>query len=333
MSKQNDHKNEKSNIGIMNAVRYLSPVEALPERSDYPLGLLTPILARHLSSADKDYIENIPHKHAEFELIYVTRGDVTIQFTKTMIHVKEGDGVCIKRGIIHSIESDDDSAIDLEIIHFHHAILFGSAINMLGGRNLAGILNNDEFVYIKFDHNTKEGNTVIELMHSIYEQMHSSKVGSELIAIGALYEIWGLGVMNMTQISEVPLTKQQTLDNWRIEQATEYIAEHYTDDILLSDIAKVCEVSESECCRTFKRCLKSSPIDYINRYRVYAAAEILTNDLHNTPMSEIAMMVGFNYASYFNKTFKRYIGMTPMQYRKKFNKSASLRKDQQEFRI
>ena len=332
MDKILNYDNDTRKAGLIRSVHYLSPVEPLPERSDYPLSLLTPILARHISSDDADFIENIPHKHMEFELIYVMEGSVTIQFDKSMIHVVAGDGVCIKRGIVHSIESDEGK-FKLEVVHFHHAILFGPTINILGGRNLIGLIKNEDFVYVKFDHDTEDGNKVIDRIHNIYEQMHSSKAGSELLAIGSLYEIWGLGLMNMTQVNEVPLTKQQSLDNWRIEQATEYIAAHYTDDILLSDIAKVCEVSESECCRTFKRCLKSSPIDYINRYRVYAAAEILTNDLHNTPMSDIAMMVGFNYASYFNKTFKRYIGMTPMQYRKKFNKSASIRKDQQEFRI
>jgi len=331
MSKKTEQSTAGDLLGRLNAIEYLSPVQPIPEYADYPLSLLTPIFTRHMSSADKDYIENLPHKHMEFELIYVLTGSLTVQFENMSLHVRKGDGIMIKRGVTHSLECEPDT--EFEIIHFHHSLLFGSVISMLGNRNLKKILDNDNYTYSTFDHTTEDGAIIVGHIHDIHRFMHAGTAGGELRAIGALYDIWGLGIDEHSQISDIPLTKQQALDKWRISRATEYIAAHYSEDILLLDIASCCDVSESECCRTFKRSLHTTPIDYINRYRVYAAAEILTNDVHGTPMSEIATQVGFNYASYFNKTFKRYIGMTPMQYRKKFNKSDVYRKNQQEFRI
>lgn len=331
MSKKQEQINKVGEDDMLHSVEYLSPIQPLPEYSDYPLSLLTPILARQISLSDADYMENTPHKHSEFELIYVRRGMINIQFDNMSVNVCPGDAVCIIRGVTHSIEGDKDT--ELEMVHFHHSVLFGSVISTLTSRNLMSLLDNDRHTHFSFDHNSEDDEALIKRIHDIYEYMCSEVAGSELRAIGALFDIWGLGISHRTQVNDVPLTKQQALDKWRIERATEYIAAHYSEDILLSDIAYCCEVSESECCRTFKRALHSSPIDYINRYRVYAAAEMLTNDVHQTPMSDIASSVGFNYASYFNKTFKRYVGMTPMQYRKKFNKSDSIRKNQQEFRI
>ncbi len=331
MSKKKEQSTAGDLLGRLNAIEYLSPVQPIPEYADYPLSLLTPIFTRHMSSADKDYIENLPHKHMEFELIYLLTGSLTVQFENMSLHVRKGDGIVIKRGVTHSLECEPDT--EFEIIHFHHSLLFGSVISMLGNRNLKKILDNDNYTYSTFDHTTEDGAIIVGHIHDIHRFMHAGTAGGELRAIGALYDIWGLGIDEHSQISDIPLTKQQALDKWRISRATEYIAAHYSEDILLLDIASCCDVSESECCRTFKRSLHTTPIDFINRYRVYAAAEILTNDVHGTPMSEIATQVGFNYASYFNKTFKRYIGMTPMQYRKKFNKSDVYRKNQQEFRI
>jgi AraC-like DNA-binding protein len=318
---------------LLGEIRYLDPADELPKYSDYPLSLLTPILARHMNPSDPVFIGGKPHKHCEFEFTTVLKGSVTVHLGNFSLHIKAGDGICIKRGVPHMFEPDSEKKMELEVIHFHHALLFGTTLTMLTNRNLAGILSNKDFDYTIFDHTLAEHKAILNRAHDVYKYMHSEEHGGEMRAISAIFDIWGMYVAMQTEIVDIPLTKQQALDNMRIEKAMEYISEHYAEDILLSDISEVCDVSDSECCRTFQRALHSSPIDYINRYRVYAAAEFLTNDVRNTPMSDIALMVGFNYASYFNKTFKRYIGITPMQYRKKYNKGELYRKSQQEFRI
>ena len=320
-------------VQLLNKVRYYKPDEELPLYADYPMSLLTPILARRINLADPSFRGNDLHKHCEFEFVTVLSGSVSLNFGDMSIHVGAGGGICIKRGIVHAIEADSDKNTELELIHFHHSLLFGTTLNMLGCKNLANLLNNDAYRYSLYDPKEPNDAAIIKRAHDVYMYMNSELRAGELRAISALYDIWGMDMENRVDITVMPLTKQQALDNQRIAKATEYISEHYAEDILLSDISGVCDVSDSECCRTFQRALHSSPIDYINRYRVFTAAEILTNDVNNTPMSDIALMVGFNYASYFNKTFKRYIGMTPMQYRKKNNKGELYRKSQQEFRI
>ena len=55
-------------------------------------------------------------------------------------------------------------------------------------------------------------------------------------------------------------------------------------------------------------------VDYINEYRL----KIATNLLETTDMSimEIAVKVGVNNISYFNKIFKKKFNLTPKEYRK-----------------
>ncbi len=318
---------------LLDEVRYYEPNEELPLFADHPISLITPILARRIDPAAPDFKGNTLHKHCEFEFITVLSGSISLNFGDMSIHVGAGGGICIKRGVPHMIEADSGQPTELELVHFHHSVLFGTTISMLGSKNLFGILHNSAYRYSLYDPKDPDDAAILKRAHDVYAYMNSDLRAGELRAISALYDIWGMDMENRIDITVMPLTKQQALDNQRIAKATEYISEHYAEDILLSDISKVCDVSDSECCRTFQRALHSSPIDYINRYRVFTAAEILTNDVNNTPMSDIALMVGFNYASYFNKTFKRYIGITPMQYRKKNNKGEIFRKGQQEFRI
>jgi len=54
-------------------------------------------------------------------------------------------------------------------------------------------------------------------------------------------------------------------------------------------------------------------IDYTNAKRVRLASKLLLNDT-NISISEIAMRVGFNNMSNFNRAFRKYIGCTPSEY-------------------
>ncbi len=312
---------------------YLGPDDTLPEYADYPSNTVMPVFATRVDSIKKDYREAKPHKHDEFELVYVVDGSATICTDMSTLHIEAGKGAFIKRGFVHSIEPDPDSSVSLEIIHFHHSLLFGPVAGILAGKYLVGILNSKEHDIFLIDSSNKNSEYVIGKMHEIYNLMQSGEFGSDLHVIADLYDIWATGISGYKIPPAAVLTRQQLQDQKRIARATAYIAEHYMEDILLSDIAEVCKVCNSECCRTFRRALHMSPMDYINRYRVYTAAEMLTQDESNTAMSEIAMNVGFNYASYFNKTFKRYLGMTPLQYRSIHNKKSKSKNTKDSFRI
>ncbi|WP_257006129.1 helix-turn-helix domain-containing protein [Shouchella clausii] len=54
---------------------------------------------------------------------------------------------------------------------------------------------------------------------------------------------------------------------------------------------------------------------YINLKRVEEAKLYLQGD---TPITEIAFLVGFNDANYFSRVFKQIVSVTPLQYRKEY---------------
>ena len=109
---------------------------------------------------------------------------------------------------------------------------------------------------------------------------------------------------------------QVVLDESRTKAAITYIMEHYEEPITLQDIADSIHISKSECCRCFKRCLQLTPFDYLLKYRIYSAVDLLAQDSSTLSISDIALKVGFNSSSYFNKLFKKYIGYTPSAYKK-----------------
>ncbi len=59
--------------------------------------------------------------------------------------------------------------------------------------------------------------------------------------------------------------------------------------------------------------MKITPLQYINRKKIEKAQLILLTD--DMPIKNIAYLLGYEDQSYFNRFFKKIIGMTPQKYR------------------
>ena len=94
-----------------------------------------------------------------------------------------------------------------------------------------------------------------------------------------------------------------------------YIKEHYKEKIILEDIAQEFNYSVGHLCRKFKSEIGDSIVNYIIKYRISMAMKLLF-ERSDLSIEEIALDVGFNDVQFFDKTFKKLVGMTPGQYRK-----------------
>lgn len=119
------------------------------------------------------------------------------------------------------------------------------------------------------------------------------------------YEILGL----LLQGSEYSTNKI----NQGIQNSVEYIIRNHTQAISISDLAKIANMSESNFYAAFKKCIGSSPIAYLNHYRLTLAAELLKET--TATISEIAYKSGINDPLYFSKLFKKTYGISPKEYR------------------
>jgi len=96
-------------------------------------------------------------------------------------------------------------------------------------------------------------------------------------------------------------------------QAVRYIENHFKDDISLKDISDITSVSESHISRIFKRDTGINLIPWINRFRVNYSKDLLeTTDLK---LYDIADLSGFSNYKYYFLQFKKFVGITPGEYR------------------
>jgi AraC-like DNA-binding protein len=80
-------------------------------------------------------------------------------------------------------------------------------------------------------------------------------------------------------------------------------------------LATTIGLSRSAFALRFKQLVGEGPMEYITRWRMYKASDLLRESEKN--QMSIANMVGYDSDSAFNKAFKRIIGITPGEYRRK----------------
>lgn len=92
-----------------------------------------------------------------------------------------------------------------------------------------------------------------------------------------------------------------------------YIAAHYTEDIKVSDIARMYHLDRSYLERSFKKETGTSVRETITNFRIKKAQTLLRETSFS--ISEIAKASGFRDRLYFSKFFHNKFGMTPSEYR------------------
>lgn len=96
--------------------------------------------------------------------------------------------------------------------------------------------------------------------------------------------------------------------------ARQYISEHFTERISISDICAAVGYSKSSVLSAFKKEFSVTVNTYLNELRLERARKLLENG--NFTVNEIALSCGFSDQSYFSKVFSAKYGKSPTSYRK-----------------
>jgi AraC-like DNA-binding protein len=91
-----------------------------------------------------------------------------------------------------------------------------------------------------------------------------------------------------------------------------YIQQHFNERMAAEDVAQMCGMNRFRFSRRFHRALGMTFQEYLLRYRVRQACQLLLRP--RVSVTEVGYSVGFNDASYFTRIFKRYMKMLPSQF-------------------
>ncbi|MDO5336494.1 MAG: AraC family transcriptional regulator [Eubacteriales bacterium] len=99
------------------------------------------------------------------------------------------------------------------------------------------------------------------------------------------------------------------------ERATRYFNENYNKPISIEEYALSRHVSACWFIRKFKYYTGISPMQYVLSIRIANAQNLLETTSYT--VAEIADIIGYDNPLYFSRLFKKQLGMSPTEYRKK----------------
>jgi two-component system, response regulator YesN len=117
----------------------------------------------------------------------------------------------------------------------------------------------------------------------------------------------------LNEFIELVYSSQDARKITQIRPAIGYIDANYDKPITLAEIARASHLSVSRLSHLFKEQMGVTPIDYVTAARIERAKELLLGTDQNC--TEICFQAGYNNQSYFTRTFKSLVGMTPRQFR------------------
>lgn len=111
---------------------------------------------------------------------------------------------------------------------------------------------------------------------------------------------------------------QKDHEDEAIKNAQEFIEKNYQEKISVDQLADHCLVGRRSFERRFKKATNNTVAEYIQRVKVEAAKRSFENSRKN--INEVMYDVGYTDTKAFRTIFKRITGLTPVEYRNKYNK-------------
>lgn len=105
-----------------------------------------------------------------------------------------------------------------------------------------------------------------------------------------------------------------------ILKAQEYIEKNVHEKLSVDELAKIATIGRRTFERRFKQATYNSVLEYIQRVKIEAAKRAFENSRKN--IQEVMYELGYSDVQAFRELFKKIAGLTPLEYRNKYNKMA-----------
>lgn len=236
--------------------------------------------------------------HENIELLYILEGGGEISNNGVSIPVKEGDIVVINANHLHAFATGESK------MRYKYLIVDRSFC----------LTNGFDSTRLSFDEQISD-TAVRDLMDEI-EKAYAADENEPYRVLRIRSLILSLMLLLCRDHSRVaPDAKRPERSLAYVKGAIDYIRANYDKDISLDDVAEFVGVNKCYLSREFHKYTGYPFVAYINMTRCKMARQLLLDE--KLSISEIGARAGFENPSYFAKSFVKYIGMLPSEYRSK----------------
>lgn len=255
------------------------------------------------------YIRDSLHTHNCMEIGLCLSGHGHIAIGDRDWRFSQGTVVIIPKDVRHAQQNEDarmthwvyvliDTQVFLAETPRHRRLEAQNLLNRLPGG-----------IYLAPEQVTREIRSTIEELFRIYREKRTL----DSLEMDALTRLL---LSRLSWVPEVALVSLPGAAPIRraVEPALQFVAENYTLDVRISEMASACAMSESYFRKVFTAAMEMSPVEYLNRYRINRSMYLLASS--DETVLTIAGLSGFASISSFNRNFEKYVGVSPGQWRR-----------------
>ena len=255
------------------------------------------------------------HWHDEFELGFVTGGQVVYKTSQCSVILEEGDGIFINSGVLHYLHPIEPfSNARLQTQFFDTTFLAGSPGSLLDIQYIAPVREQRHLDILPFYKKDPNCQDFLENIREGIRLCLERPSFFELRLRSRFSEMWESIYQLARRQEKQPGGADHSLGDERIKKLMLFVQDHYSEKLSVAALAASIPLSERECYRLFQSRLGITPVKYILSVRLKRAQELLMTS--GKSVLDIALETGFGTSSYFGKVFYRHHHITPIQYRR-----------------
>ena len=133
-------------------------------------------------------------------------------------------------------------------------------------------------------------------------------------------KIFAIDIDRASQSPFMMFSGQKEHEDEAIKKAQAYIEGNFQQKITVDELASMFALSRRNLERRFKKATSNTVVEYIQRVKIEAAKMSLESSREN--VNEVMYKVGYTDTKAFRTTFKKITGISPIQYRTKYNPAA-----------
>lgn len=288
----------KKEDGFPGQISFVIPERILTLVKDNPLTADLHITDIGYYPQARYHFRERPTGSAQFILIYCVEGQGEISIKGNVQSIRADHFFIIPAGMAHAYRSDEHNPWSIYWIHF------------AGSKSEAFARFADQPLPIERN-KTSRINDRIDLFSEIFRNLDR---GFALETLEYVNQCLPHLLASFTHLSQFRLVKESG-EKDPVAQSINFMLESLTKKLKLDEIATETGLSASHYSRLFQNRTGHSPIDYFIQLKIQRACRLLDNS--GWMIADVSREMGFDDQFYFSRVFRKVMGMSPADYRKR----------------